>query len=94
MFGWHAIIHINNSWVERWLYKGHGRKAPYIVLSDWVMFKIFQFKIINKKGIQKYSLRMFPNVTKFLVPMKFTISTMKVDRLNDWFYFFHNTYTN
>lgn len=64
-----TIIPANNSWVERWLYKGHWRKVLYSVFSEWVTFIFFFIlKITRKKRTEKFSLRIFPKASKFLVP--------------------------
>ena len=59
-------------------YKGHRRKASYSVFSERVIFRIFYFKDFQG-GIQRYSLRIFPNATKVLVPKKSITSKKKVD---------------
>lgn len=56
-----------------------GVKLTIVCFLDESYFKIFILKITKKRGIGTYSLRIFPNASKFLVPGKSILSKIKVD---------------
>lgn len=60
-----------------------GGKHPIAYFLNELSLEFFILKVIEKRGVQKYSLRIFSNNSKFLVPKKSTVSKRKIDWLID-----------